>query len=208
MDSIRLGDLQAPPDQFGVILGDFLNNLRAVLDHLVGALVKRFGNPVSWGHAFPILTAEKDWPNDPNWPKLAGIPLGWQAVIKCLQPYHRRDDPKQHPLAVLSILNNADKHRTLHPLVTTPSEFDVEGTKPDGASIEYRFLPPFTRLEEGTELYAVRADPPSDFDVRVNPDVTVQIAFEHEGLSGVFGDLSELFEAVQHVLVCLLPAFD
>jgi hypothetical protein len=106
-----------PPADLGLIAGDLTNNLRAALDHFVADLNRGFGatpTQIREG-AFPVTYSEKDFENRSD-KMLGAVPrdsAAWQA-IKEAQPFHA-DDPDAHPLAVIARLNNADKHRLLHP---------------------------------------------------------------------------------------------
>ena len=111
---------EQPDPLLGIISGDFLFDARSALDHMAAALVP----PRRRSHSgFPIET-EPIWTKvnrryvvrDPNGrrrfkTKTTGMALGAVAVIKAVQP---NNDPALAPvggLALLSRLNNADKHR-------------------------------------------------------------------------------------------------
>jgi hypothetical protein len=112
-----------------VLIGDFIHNLRASLDHLQAALVP----PDRKRHvAFPIEW-EDPWRIDENTGTyidgLANKRTSWksamqgtdpvvEAFIKELQPYREPYAPEHHPFAQLSVLDNADKHYELVTVAT------------------------------------------------------------------------------------------
>lgn len=116
--------LSRPPDDWPgpLVAGDVLFNLRSALDHI--AVVLAAGKR---SVTFPITSfdidevdatgryrhsdARRSFRNFVN-----GIPDDAVAVIKQAQPYNAArpgEDPKDHCLAVLRLLQNADKHRGL-----------------------------------------------------------------------------------------------
>jgi len=103
------------------VVGDFIHNLRASLDHLQAALVppKRKRNVVFPIHWFDPWRVDEDTGTYID--GLADERTSWQsarrvvdpqveAFIKRLQPYSEPYPPEQHPFAQLSALDNADKH--------------------------------------------------------------------------------------------------
>lgn len=115
-----------------IIVGDLLFNIRSALDHLACALIPSDDK----GRAqFPIFTSDPN-ETDPHtgrwirpsskhaWDRQTfGIPSEPLAIIESLQPYKVTRKPGEHiehyTLAVLSALQNADKHQSL--LFSTPA---------------------------------------------------------------------------------------
>jgi len=108
---------ELPPLHFGVILGDFLHNLRGVLDHIIWQPVVLNGNEPTRGNAFPICDTCGDFDKavDRN---LVGLTDDQKALVAEYQPYRLGDDAPFHVLAVLRDLSNTDKHRFVHPTDT------------------------------------------------------------------------------------------
>jgi hypothetical protein len=118
--------LREQPDPWiAVIFGDFIHNLRSVLDHLATAIVPDERKRKA---AFPVLNIDP-WETDLNtggyfmdrkaarqqWSSSTkGMPEDAKALIKAVQPYHFRDDPEPSKLAIISSLDNTDKHQTLN----------------------------------------------------------------------------------------------
>lgn len=107
-----------PPDTIPLLLGDFIQNLRASLDYLVGAM--RTDGP-SRDSAFPICT-RRGTPNgflQLSKKKLAGIPAPAKKVIERMQPYDRRyghpriERTHWQALGMLETFWKIEKHRTI-----------------------------------------------------------------------------------------------
>jgi len=104
-----------PPREWGLLLGDFVHNLRSALDHMVWDLVLLNPDsddpdtntefPIYWDPAQYVLPHEA-----PR--KLRGIVPQAPDLIEEAQPYHGAN-AKRHPLWMLRELDIADKHRTL-----------------------------------------------------------------------------------------------
>jgi hypothetical protein len=115
--------LKDPVDfQPSIIIGDFIHNVRSALDHvLVASRLPKY----RWKPGFPILT-EDPWQRDRETGRFLkkfrddrdrfeaatqGLPDLTRTFIQGIQPYHR--DGPDDPLAIVSRLDNADKHREL-----------------------------------------------------------------------------------------------
>jgi hypothetical protein len=111
-----------PPDDFGLIAGDAIHNLRSSLDHLAVALavsgadaqgVSITTNEVS-RIQFPIVLAESDFNEQIKRGRLKYVAKAAEGFIEGFQPYRMTPAaPEWSNLYVLSELDNADKHRLL-----------------------------------------------------------------------------------------------
>ena len=114
--------LPDPPKDISTIVGDCLHNQRSSLDDLVWQMVE--SNPPNkpdHRNMFPICTSRTAYQSQLKIGRLQGIPEPTKDLINDLQPY---DDPG-HPLALLSKLHNADKHRHLNYAVSVASDIEV-----------------------------------------------------------------------------------
>jgi len=121
--ALRLRLEDAPPiDHWGLVVGDIAHNMRSALDYVAWALTGRGPQGVPTRRQdvkkvqFPIVSS-----SETNFNKSRVKPFLRPADFdrfKRFQPYHRRH-PNRHPLAVLSALNNEDKHRV--PQVAIPT---------------------------------------------------------------------------------------
>jgi hypothetical protein len=132
----RVGKPEPFRDQWLVIVGEILYDLRSALDHLAHAIVP----PPGTGSEFPVFHQE----HGPNGflakapAKLPGLQQGepdaWD-IIERLQPYKRTG--KRDSLWVLHELNIIDKHR--YPVARTAAPYETR--------FGFR-LPPGVRLPE------------------------------------------------------------
>jgi hypothetical protein len=169
---------ERPPDIISLMLGDFLNNLRAALDYLVGEM--RPDGP-SKHSAFPICARRTSGPGhsgflDVSKKKLAGIPDPAKERIERMQPYDRRYGrprlERRHwdVLRVLETLWNIDKHRTV--LLSTgllaPKEVWHNRTDEEDSGIGFRFSP----ARDEADIWL----PIDERDQRFNPRFLVEVA--------------------------------
>jgi hypothetical protein len=109
-------DPEPSPLHLGVIVGDFLHNLRCVLDHLVWQLVLLNRQEPGEHNQFPIFDTPDAYKKKAG-RYLRGVAADHRALIETFQPYHLGADASSHYLAVLHDLSNIDKHRFVHPVV-------------------------------------------------------------------------------------------
>ena len=99
---------EAPPEEWPLLAGEAIQNLRSSLDHVVYA--------ASGGEdrtQFPIFTDTGKF-NEKAPGMLQGVPESVRATIEKAQPYHDFPPaPAQAMLEQLRVLSNLDKHRTL-----------------------------------------------------------------------------------------------
>jgi hypothetical protein len=99
------------PARFGLIAGDFLQNMRSSLDYLVWQLVNANKRRPGTFNAFPICLTLEGWEKSLlKHDRLRGVHSEALAEIKALQPCFS-DSPKALPLTVLETLTNHNKHR-------------------------------------------------------------------------------------------------
>jgi len=91
----------------GLILGDFLTNLRASLDHAVNGLA---GSDAGQFSKFPIYTDRRRFERDAG-ANLAGVSDAHRAEIERMQPYV--GSRRGRVLKALNDLVNVDKHRVV-----------------------------------------------------------------------------------------------
>lgn len=105
----------APPTALSVFIGDCVHNLRVSLDHLAWQLVLANGGVPregAGGTQFPILLKSGKDGTTSTVVVPGGVSAKALTAIDAVQPFHR-PDADNHPLAILSRLDNIDKHRTL-----------------------------------------------------------------------------------------------
>lgn len=125
------------PDDWALIVGDILTNLRAALDHAVfgHAAARQSLTPKQekW-LSYPIITTKSDWSDWLNQLQKKAITVepNVLTVIENSQPFNATAFPPDwHPLALLNGLVNHDKHRAVRTVVYVSEEFDVKSSDLD-----------------------------------------------------------------------------
>jgi hypothetical protein len=166
------------PPMLAAIAGDLLNNLRSALDHIAVALIGRKEA------AFPIYTIwngekSKDFEREVRGANAAAI-----AGIRELQPcqHAARNTPVgEHPLAVLQVLNNKDKHRALTIVATRGTVNSLRIRSETGGEVFIRNL----TIGRTTEMVETEAEffryDVSGENVKVESRFTFEIAFNEDG---------------------------
>jgi hypothetical protein len=129
---------ELPPPLLPILIGDYMFNVRSALDHLAVAITPRkYRRKMS----FPILTADPLACDDSGnyldaeaahrWLSLqAWLPDDRFARLKALQPYAASalngKPAENHPLALLSAFQNADKHRELINAIAGLAEAEID----------------------------------------------------------------------------------
>lgn len=105
--------------RWGLMLGDALSAMRTALDHLVYALAQEAtSQKVPKGHdalEFPILSKSHYWLGGKD-RRLKGLTGEMRTMIEVVQPYHQGRNFNWDGLWILRDLNNAAKHRLIHPV--------------------------------------------------------------------------------------------
>lgn len=120
----RLHVKQPYPEQWSVVVGDVLTNLRAALDHVLwSAVVAHSGPPAKPQRVqFPITSTAAKFQQPTTELESLVAPKVWE-VVEAVQPFHAGAQAHTTPLEVLRWLCNVDKHRTVH--VVGRTAFDI-----------------------------------------------------------------------------------
>jgi hypothetical protein len=115
-------------DNWGILIGECVHNLRSALDNLAFALSRLRRDPPRnpGGIAFPIYKDKSEFKKQ-GLRKLDQMPNAAAALIESLQPFQRRrpdvsDTPERDCLILLQLLNNIDKHRVPSVVFVAPVE--------------------------------------------------------------------------------------
>ena len=179
---------KAPSDEWPLLAGEAIQNIRSALDHMVYA--------ASGGQSrtqFPIFTDpvefEKKAPG-----MLVGVPDSVRETIEKAQPY--RDyppDPAQTMLEQLRVLSNLDKHRTLATVVSAVHREGV-GTQ-TGVNISWQKHGTNRPLGSGethvSTFTATSESDPSSLDVE--PLFAYEVRIEGRPLSYLKGIVHDVY---------------
>lgn len=127
--------VKQPPARLGVLMGEFVHDLRSTLDQLVWQLALTKVSDPSPRLMFPIHSSE---PTD--WASIAGdrlrdVPADAVDMIWRAQPF-QTERPELTPLAVVHKLWNDDKHRSLLNPVSIPTEPDLSGLEANADDVD------------------------------------------------------------------------
>jgi hypothetical protein len=179
----RVRVLREPPDLLGLIVGEAVHNLRCVFEYLVHELASyRAGSEVAltqypmYGDIFDYRAYRRS--KHGRWLKM--LTIYERAVIQSTQPYRSRDEACIHPLAVLTVLSNQDKHRVLHTTLGIRTGAQLKIELGEGANTIYGIQVFPGTLKDGAPISAVTigVDSPTP-DVKVHPELGLNVAFEN-----------------------------
>jgi len=182
---------EPPPDEWPLLAGKAIQNLRSALDHLVYAASRGRS-----GTQFPIFTdpgrfeAEKAR-------MLPGVPATVRAAIENAQPYRTAPRaPGRAMLEQLRWLSNLDKHRTL---ATVASAVQHEGVGvPKGVGINWQKYATNQPLGSGeTHVSTFTASSESELgDVDLEPMFAYEVRIEGRRLSLLTSIIQEAYRVL------------
>lgn len=200
---------------WGLLLGDFISNLRASLDHLVWQLVILSGAKPGRDNQFPIAArgtqywcAKKDGTPSMRDRMLRGVAEEYRTRIDAIQPYRAGRDIEYVGLVILSRLSNTDKHQIIQSAFMTvaePSLSDFQGRSDDeDAMTEVQVN--LGEVQDGAEVMRARhikADP--DAKVHMHANLALEIGFGDPGIR--VDGLGLLYEYLRDFLKSFDPVF-
>lgn len=179
-------------DDWAILIGEYIHNLRSALDHLVYELVRlETGHPppLLGRTQFPIFDREFDEKKPGKRkgfhsgakPMLVGVGDTARALIEREQPY-KTGERQSSPLWHLHELSNWDKHRTIHLTHALSQSFTIEAPFPAVHFVHCRQAGPLKNgAILGGGMFALRDRPLSEWvdQVDVKFKFTADIGFEH-----------------------------
>jgi hypothetical protein len=148
---------------WSLIVGDFVNNLRSALDHLIYLIaVYESGQDPPPKKSKLAFIIEDQWD---DFKRRAESCMGdlstkaWTAV-ESVQPYHRVNLYIPSPLSILKDFSNTDKHRTIRLAAVTPALWDFNFTEPLSPTVIREYRQCHDDLEDGAEVAGVRSSQP------------------------------------------------
>ena len=181
--SLRFRVSQQPPKRLGIIAGDIINNLRAILDNTICALGEAHNVPSAKSLYFPITHKDRAGydkliKGNNNLRGFKRLPASAIDLIENLQPYHTRPDPTSNWLYVLNRLWNEDKHRAPALMAGTNRSFSINRATLSGPG---GFISPSVgAIEDGAEVLRT-AIIPDNPDPEIDVTYTIDIAFDKLG---------------------------
>jgi len=180
--------VDAVPDEFSLLLGEQLYQLRSALDACVyqAAIYATGQNPPSdeGKLEFPICSKPKDFAKQSRH-RLSDLPQNLQDAIEKLQPYNMPlslppEETKKNLNRSLGILNDLarkDRHRKLHIVGGWPYHFDPKFTVlPLGVTVHNLQIMQPGLLQDGTVLATFQLKGfVAGMDIQVNPGLRMQI---------------------------------
>ncbi|MGI8806666.1 MAG: hypothetical protein ACR2KK_02195 [Acidimicrobiales bacterium] len=148
-----------PGDRLSAVIGDCIHNLRAALDHLAWSLVVAGNGTPNEGTYFPVrLDRLSENGKLRPLPLTGAVDQGALTIIEDLQPYNALDDPSLHELAILSELDNIDKHRFLNPVGMTVIQASISLSDPAGGALFHQFVPGTFKRDAAVAFFPFRED--------------------------------------------------
>jgi hypothetical protein len=192
-----------------LIVADFVQNLRAALDHLLcGGEGERRRADIRQRLPDPGQGPRELWPVAKALDRqVSGISEEAEALIRYAKPFRLDDDADRHPLACLQALSNEDKHRVVlrtatavpHPELAAPVlDFDLH----DIAEFETFELHAMKPLKAGDVLMeaAVEITGPLPH-IRFKGELPVEVAFGEMMIPA--SELIKMFDRVDLLVIHL-----
>jgi hypothetical protein len=204
------GAFPEPPLSLGLIVGDYLHNLRSTLDHVICEL-SLITDPSSSCEktAFPVCSTDHGWLTALG-KELKLVSPGAQYQIHLIQPLNWQDRAAEghrlHPMWELNELWNWDKHRSLHLVHWASSRYtflEIEGD--DGVGVtQYLDDGP---IDAGVLIARVPAEKATRVRVRLKPRVHFALDGPARGkdvgiaLGGYYSTVESILNRLQPFLV-------
>jgi hypothetical protein len=203
---------ELPVVELGLLVGDFLHNLRSALDHLAYELAAAHTKPlpskVIETSEFPIFwRGPMDTGQERS--RIGCIHPDAARLIKAIQPHHKGSRYTEDPLWILNELERIDKHRTLHVGVHELTQNDIVGT--NMGILSFTGMSATERLKKGAkmaEFVARRLDPnqPMHMNYRASTTVTLGPGLPLSG-KPLWSSLLEIYDDVHSIAIIPLEKF-
>jgi hypothetical protein len=175
----RVEILSSPPPELGLLIGDYLHNLRSALDNLAYDLARAHrGGPLSRSVAkdsqFPIFK-DRDQFMSRGMNQIRGVAPEAQKIIEELQPYQRGNEFAYDRLWWLRELSNNDKHRLLQPMLLYPTGVGMAVSKAfDVFDVQVEFGP----VEHGAVIARAPYSDAVGAEIDVPPHIVLSVGLE------------------------------
>ena len=199
---------QPVPDDWPLLAGEAIQNLRSALDHVVYASVKRPSARLQ----FPIFTDACEFQVF-GARRIKGIPKPVRAAIERAQPYVvAPQTPARESLELLRTLSNTDKHRTLT-TVASAVQHEYIGTRGDIEVFWEKFATdqPLGDGDTHISTFIARPEPGAETtieEMNVSPGFAYHVRIEGMPLDVLVGIGRRVFEVVTECETGQLPPPD
>jgi hypothetical protein len=205
-------------DDWPLIFGDAIHDLRGALDHLMWQLaIAHLGRRPTSAEVrniqFPVIKRLKDFPGHPF---LRHIRQADIERLKPFQPYKRLNRGQLHPLPKLVALSNTDKHRRLHLLVVAPHQatltyrpetfrdcIPARRALPGDAAVAIEHLAPGRSPHVNDMVFRIFVQPTGP-----NPDVDLDVRLTCFVGTGRLGPVVPMLEGFARYVAAVLREFD
>lgn len=181
------------PEAIPVIIGDAINNLRCVLDHVVWALVGWDGGKQDRHTKFPMGQDRASYNGTCN-----GIKTPSSCVKDLLVFFEAFPEGRGKALYILNELNNADKHRIITPVLRATQHPDLVVIGADG--VIKRTLIRNTVISGSKRIRITDVPAGTRVEFPNGTDCSLGIFFREEFEGDVFETLKSLRKAAFHVI--------
>jgi hypothetical protein len=184
---------EPPSDEWPLVLGEIVHNLRSSLDHVIYAQAR----PQSTRTQFRIFIDQDEF-QDKGLPRLHGVPAAVKATVESLQPFNVTPQaPRRDWLWVLHDLCNLDKHRTLTTVATAVGVPYIGYEGPNTTTLVTDWVDPSEPLRDRTRVVSFTVAGPGAEDVATEPGFSYHVTVEGLPLRVTLGKIVQAaFEAV------------
>jgi hypothetical protein len=136
--TLIVGPMPKADPMLGVILGEFVHNVRSALDQMMWDLVVAAGEKPGNHTHFPVTESRAQWQDRiaasaDKLPPTHGLSTEALALVEQFQPFQLpRKERNDAPLMRLVRVSNEDKHRTLHVGLGIPVQYSPPTVEPPG----------------------------------------------------------------------------
>jgi len=197
----RAIERERPPDEWPLILGEIVHNLRSSLDHVIYAQASRSSRSTQ----FPVFLDPGKF-QVKGMPRLRDVPSNVKTTVESLQPFNVTPNaPERDWLWVLHDLWNTDKHRNLTTVATSVQVPLVSYVHPNTTTLvtEWADRKP---LHDGTHVVTATVSGPGAEDAALDPHFTYQVTVEGLPLRGSLSKIVRAtFDAVHRCETGVAP---
>jgi hypothetical protein len=181
-----------PPRECGVVIGEWLYNLRTALDYAIYGLAiadsGQFPPPSADKIQFPVCVTAEQFRRQQY--RLSDLSDEHRTRLDEVQPYRSPAGPEAHPLFWLNELARLDRHRSISVVGAAIATSDPIVYAPNAETVTFDDVKAGVYLEEGSVLATFTVSPYSPGDeVSANPQTGIDL--EIRGFPGT-GPLREL----------------